>query len=251
MDYPLAMLNYPVPDPNMMNGPVSIATACLVFLVHYFTVSSEGFLRRWGKGLSTAALSIHRVLYQRLLGTLLFGLVPLLMVLLVFHESLARYGLSMEHLHKSLLWWIPVALLVVMVSYLGARSRKNLAMYPQIRTKQWSRGLLALSALSWISYLAGYEFLFRGFLLFSCLESFGYWPALVINLSLYSLVHVPRGSREAFGSLLFGFLLCYLTLYLGSIWFALLTHIVMALSNEWFSLGFQPEMKLIKNGRKK
>lgn len=245
------MFDYQAPDPGSVNGPVSIATVSLIFLVHHFMVNSEWFGRISGHRLDTAALSIRRVLYNRLLGTCLFGLVPLGMILLVYREPLTRYGLSAEHLLESFLWWIPVAAVTGLISYYVARSPKNLECYPQIRTDRWSERLLALSALSWLGYLMGYEFMFRGFLLFSCLDSFGYWPALIINLSLYSLVHVPKGAREAFGSLLIGFFLCYLTLLFGSFWFALFTHITIALSNEWFSLGFHPGMKRIKNESKK
>ena len=46
---------------------------------------------------------------------------------------------------------------------------------------------------------------------------------------------------------IFGFMLCYFTLYLGSIWFALFVHVSVALSNEWFSLRFQPDLMLVKN----
>jgi membrane protease YdiL (CAAX protease family) len=245
------MLEYPFTDGELVNGAVSIAVVGLLFLIHHFITNSEWFGIRAFRKENSAAPAIRRVMYKRLLGILFFGLIPLTMVLLVLHEPLTGYGLSTKHLRKSLLLWLPFASGIVAISYFVARNPKNLAMYPQIRIEQWNGRLLALSALGWTGYLAGYEFLFRGFLLFSCLESFGPWSALIINMSLYSLVHVPKGPRETFGSLPFGFLLCYTTLILGSIWFALLTHLTLALSNEWFSLRFQPGMKYVKNARGK
>ena len=243
------MIEYQAPDLNLMSGPISIGAAALAFLIYLFVFSSDKFDNRLRKKFSPSSASIRKVLYQRLLGATLFGLIPVLIIVLVFQRPLNQYGFAVDYLKKSFLWWIPVAAVVVAVSYFEARRKNNLAMYPQIRVSQWNGGLLAVSALSWIIYLVGYEFLFRGFMLFSCLESFGYWPAIIINVSLYSLFHVFKGSREAFGSLFFGFLLCYLTLYLGSFWFAIFIHVTMALSNEWFSLGFQPGMKLVKNNR--
>jgi hypothetical protein len=35
-------------------------------------------------------------------------------------------------------------------------------------------------------------------------------------------------------------------LELGSIWFALFIHITLALTNEWFSISFHPEMIRVK-----
>jgi len=245
------MIEYPAPDLNLLSGTIAIGSATLAFLIYQFLFSSSQ-INEWLKDkYAPAEVSKRKILYHRLLGGILYGLIPFLIILFVFRRPLNQYGFSGEYLGKSLLWWIPIASLVVLMTYLGAKSERNLAMYPQIRVNEWNRGLLIASALSWITYLVGYEFLFRGFLLFTCLESFGYWPAIIINISLYALFHLHKGPREAFGSILFGFFLCYLTLYLGSFWFAIFSHITMALSNEWFSLDLQPDMKLIKNSREK
>jgi membrane protease YdiL (CAAX protease family) len=234
---------YPEPDPALAPGSVSVAVATLAFLA-YRSIAVSSRLDQWLQHqFSREAAAIRKVLLQRLSGTLLYGLLPVLVTLLAFHRSPVQYGLHTGSFGRSLLWWIPVAVLVIALSYFTANTRTNLSRYPQIRVSVWTNNLLTLSAISWISYLAGYEFLFRGFLLFSCLESFGFWPALVINVSLYCLVHLPKGYRETIGSLFFGILLAHATLRLGSFWFAFLVHTTLALSNEWFSLAFHPEMK--------
>jgi membrane protease YdiL (CAAX protease family) len=245
------MIDYPGPDPSLLSGTIAIATATLAFLVYIFTTGSERFGRGIRRKYSDRAAAVRRVLFQRVLGAIVYGLIPLLIMIFVFRRPMAQYGFSGDNLMKSFLWWMPLAVVVIILSNIAARSEKNLAMYPQIRVNDWNVGLLVVSALSWVTYLIGYEFFFRGYLLFSCLESFGYWPAIIINISLYSLFHIHKGSREAIGSIFFGFLMCYITLHLGSFWFAIFIHVTMALSNEWFSLGFQPEMNLIKNARKK
>lgn len=237
------MTEYPLPD----NGVIAIATVSLVFLIHRYSFTSGVISKRFKYRPGDPDASIRRILYKRLLGALLFGLLPALVLKLVIGGQLSRYGISGVNLGKSILWWIPVAAVLTFLACLMTRSRKHLELYPQIRTGQWTLGLLTASAMSWILYLAGYELLFRGFLLFSCLESFGFWPAIILNVSLYALVHLDRGAREAFGTLLFGFLLCYPTLLLGSCWFAVFVHITVALSNEWLSLASQPGMKLIRN----
>jgi len=245
------MIEYPAPDLNLLSGPISIAVATFSYLVYLFIFYSDTFNNRLWNKFSPARASIRKVLYQRLLGAILYGLIPVLIIVIVFQRPLNQYGFSVDNINKSFFWWIPVTALVVAVTYFGARQKSNLAMYPQIRVSEWNRGLLVVSALSWITYLVGYEFLFRGFLLFSCLESFGYWPAIIINICLYALFHIHKDAREAIGSLFIGFLLCYLTLHLGSFWFAIFIHVTMALSNEWFSLGYQPKMRLMKNNWKK
>jgi len=234
---------------KMLMGTIAIAVTTLVSLVYYLITSSKQLNNRLKQKLSKEDFLIRIIMLHRLSGATLFGLIPVLVVLLVFRIPVNEFGSNTDHLAKSILWWIPAAVLVIILSYFTARNKNHLAQYPQIRAKQWNSGLITLSAISWITYLAGYEFMFRGFLLFSCLESFGFWPAVIINISLYSLVHLPKGSKETMGSIFFGFILSYSAIVLGSFWFAFLVHITLALSNEWFSIAFHPEMNRVKKQR--
>ena len=240
------MPGIPDPDPQFLSGTISIAVITLVYLAYYvFTVSRT--ISSWLKGrFSPQAASVRLVLMHRLAGIFLFGGIPFFIILFVFRVPVSNYGTDTGTLPESILWWIPAALLVVVINYFSSGNKNNLDQYPQIRVSQWSSGLLLGSALSWVTYLMAYEFLFRGLLLFACLDSFGYWPAIIINVSLYSLSHLPKGPRETLASLIFGLILCFVTLKLGALWFALLTHISLALSNEWFSIFFHPDMTMVK-----
>jgi membrane protease YdiL (CAAX protease family) len=238
---------YPEPDLTPAHGSIAIGVATLACMA-YYAMGHSMRLDNWlQRQFGEATAQVRKVLWHRLSGTLLYGFIPVLVVLLAFDMPVGDFGLNADHLARSVGWWIPVGVLVVSLTYFTSRSKLNLSRYPQIRNSQWNYGLILLSALSWITYLAGYEFMFRGFLLFACLGSFGYWPAILINLSLYSLVHLPKGYRETIGSVFFGFVLCYSTVLLGSCWFAFLVHSTLALSNEWFSLARHPDMKIIKN----
>jgi len=234
------------PDLKLLNGSIAIAVTVLALLAYYLITFYNPINKRLQQVFNKEAVSVRKIILHRLSGAVLFGLIPVLVILLVFQMPVSNFGWHTDFLAKSIIWWIPAALLVVVINYFASRNENHLSQYPQIRIKQWNSGLITLSAISWITYLAGYEFMFRGFLLFSCLESFGYWPAIIINICVYSLAHLPKGYRETIGSIFFGFILSYSTLLLGSIWFALLVHITLALSNEWFSITFHPEMKRVK-----
>ena len=241
------MPEFPGTDLKLLNGIIAIAVTAVAFLLYYLITISSPLNNRLQRLFSKETASIRKILLHRLAGTVLFGLIPVLVILFVYRMPVNNFGSNTDNLTKSIIWWIPAALLVVVINYYTARKENHLAQYPQIRVKQWNSGLIILSATSWITYLAGYEFMFRGFLLFSCLETFGYWPAIIINIILYSLVHLPKGSRETIASVFFGFILSYLTIELGSFWFAFMVHITLALSNEWFSISFHPDMTLVKN----
>ena len=59
------------------------------------------------------------------------------------------------------------------------------------------------------------------------------------------VVHTVSRPGEAFGSIPVGIFLCYLTISTGNIWAAIAVHSLMALSNEWFSIRNNPELKIV------
>ncbi|MCX6297031.1 MAG: CPBP family intramembrane metalloprotease [Bacteroidetes bacterium] len=114
-----------------------------------------------------------------------------------------------------------------------------------MRLKEWNKKRISINILAWASYLFAYEFMFRGILLITCYHSFGFWPAVAINLSLYSATHIPKGLTETIGAIPYGLLLCFITISTGSIAVSFLTHLALALSNDYFSVYHSKEMKFV------
>jgi len=188
------------------------------------------------------------IIFQRLLVIFFFGFIPLLFIL-VTGQRPSDSGLGFSNRSFSLISGIVIGGILTLINYLNRHNRKNLATYPVIRKKEWTKYLLILSALSWVIYIFSYELLFRGYLLFNMCVEFGKWNGVVINIVLYSLVHVPKGWKEAVGSLPLGFLLCVVCLHAGNIWPAFIAHACLALSNEWFALATHPSIHLVNKRR--
>ena len=109
--------------------------------------------------------------------------------------------------------------------------------------KTWTKKTIFINALGWFLYLFGYEFLFRGVLLIPLIDPLGMWPAIAINIALYSATHIPKGLDETIGAIPLGFVLCLLTISSGTIWIAFIVHVVMAWTNTFTALKFNPEMQ--------
>jgi membrane protease YdiL (CAAX protease family) len=150
----------------------------------------------------------------------------------------------MDNFEKSLLWAGLLSILLVIFNFFYSKNPANLRSYPQIRRKHWGPGLFTLSAVSWGLYLFAYEFMFRGFLLFTCWRAFGMWPAVALNVAFYSAAHFSKGLKESVAAVPFGLILCLITLQTGTVWAAFISHGVLALSNEWFSLAAHSGIKL-------
>jgi membrane protease YdiL (CAAX protease family) len=165
--------------------------------------------------------------------------------------SLADYGLTFkpETIQFTIFWSFVLCLLVIPLAYISAQKPKNLVNYPMIRAKVWNIKIVILNALGWALYLFGYEFLFRGLLLFPLAEHLGVWTAIAINVALYSATHIPKGLEETIGAIPLGLILCILTLASGTIWIAFVVHLAMAWTNSFTALKFHPEIHYRRTSR--
>ena len=239
------MEKYSTDNPFILNSAIITFTVVISFLLYHFISSSKKFKKSIKAHYGKKTYKVYIVLFRRLLGFFFYGILPVSVISLL-GENLTRYGLSYSNAVQSLKWVVILSPVIVLINYLNSGKADNLKMYPQIRKKKWTRSLVFVSALSWIVYLCAYEFMFRGILLFSSFYAFGATTAIVINICIYSLVHLPKGIKETFGAIPLGIIFCILTLKTNSILVALFVHIVMALSNEWFSIKAHKKIKIVK-----
>jgi membrane protease YdiL (CAAX protease family) len=223
---------------------MSIVVVAISYLTYYFICKNSFVFKALIKSFGEEKGQLRHVLFQRLTGVICFGLIPFATIIFTGNKSLNLYGLSVKNLPETLIWLLAVAPLIVFINFKAAQSTHNLAMYPQMRVKEWNLSLFAVSTLSWLVYLFAYEFMFRGFLFFSCLGGLSLIPVIAINTLLYALAHVTKGLKETAGAIPFGILLCIVTFRTETIWFAFGIHSFLALSNEWFSIRYHPEMKV-------
>lgn len=224
-----------------------MACVALAFAAYHFLNESER-VRRWISVRAGEALAPVRVIvFQRLSGLAIMGMIPLAAALAATGEGAAYFGLNFANMGQVLLWTLAASAVVLPLGYINAKSPGNQVMYPQMRLSEWSYGLLLWSNLTWVLYLLGYEILFRGILFFPVLDHYGLIVATAVNAAVYSLAHIPKGLKETIGAIPFGIIVCMGAAATGNIWFPFLVHCVMALSNEWFSIFLNPNMHLKKS----
>ena len=227
---------------------IPVVAGLLGFIIFWFTQKSEKLkqkaINRHGndKGYSRFINS------TRHLGGFTIGVLPLLAYLIAFPGTrLSEVGLTLysDTILKTLLWIAGLSIVLIIMASFSARKPENLVNYPQIRAKEWTRKMIVLNMLSWAVYLLGYELFFRGVLLFPLVESIGLWPAIAINIGLYSATHIPKGLSETIGAIPLAIVLCLLSVSTGTIWIAFFVHLAMAWTNFLTALKHNPDMKII------
>ena len=229
------------PDATLM-----IPLVTLMYLLHFFTGGARAVKRWLSSGYHSDASEVRRVVFVKVSAVFFFAAVPILIIRILPGVSLADYSAM-----TSCSWQVAVCALIAAAVILPLNyffyspTASNLKVCPQFRIRTWNCRTALLSSLAWSAYLVAYEFMFRGLLLFSCLRSFGLPAALIINVCLYALSHLPKGIRETIGSVPFGLILCLLVVRLESFWIAAAIHIILAVSNDLFSMRANPDMEYI------
>lgn len=181
------------------------------------------------------------IFFRKMTGAFWIGLVPAILAFTFLPYSLQDYGINFENLKQTILFILPVALSMIFLNFKVSNNKKNLDFYPEMRVEKWTTSKFCINAIGWLSYLFAYEFMCRGVLLFTCYHAFGFWPALAINLCFYVCTHIAKGLTETIGTYPYGIVLCFVTIFTGNIWFAFITHSVLALSNDVYAIYHSPE----------
>jgi membrane protease YdiL (CAAX protease family) len=233
-----------------MNTCLPIIFSFIFFIVYWFIARSEKIKNAFYKRFEFDQASVNYITFNRIVGFIAMGVIPgALCLILMPAYSLADYGLTYdpETILFTIAWTVGLSLLVIPLAYFSAQKPKNLVNYPQIRARIWTRKTVLINVLGWALYLFGYEFLFRGILLFPLAEHLGIWTAIAINIALYSATHIPKGLDETIGAIPLGLVFCLLTLASGTIWIAFFVHLIMALTNSFTALKFHPDIHYTKS----
>jgi membrane protease YdiL (CAAX protease family) len=224
-----------------------IVISIIVFVIYWFTSQSNQIRNWYFNKYEFDKASVYHNIFIWIFGFLMLGLIPLLVSLLLLTDyTLADFGLSFKP-DTSLFtigWTFALSSIIVPLCLMSARKPKNQINYPHIRSRNWSLNTFLSNALGLALYLFGYEILFRGILLFPLANILGVWPAIAINTAMYTSTHIPKGLEESVGAFLLGLVLCILTLVSGTIWIAVLVHIILSWSNSFAALKFHPQMTL-------
>lgn len=235
----------------MMEDPWIIAVVAVAYTVMANLVYERWFTAGGADEQPGAFRSIpdamRTFLVRKFMGLFLFGIVSLVLMV-IFFSDVSRDWLL--HLPGPMGWLLVVAgmALTATVGFFGSRQEKVRKLYPEMRMRRWKPFHFSLSVAGWFVYLAGYEFLFRGFLLYLSIPAMGLPLAVALNVVLYALLHWRKSPKEALGAIPFGIILCLLTIHTGSLLAPVLVHLGLSASTEIFSFRRNPEMKLAKNG---
>ena len=235
-------LNYPESQ-----AVYAIAVSLAGYYFYYYLITSEWMESVFKRKFQGDAFYLNRILANKLTGFTFLALIPGILFFTIWKMYWHSFGITFQKVAENWYWLLGLPLIIFTINYFSAKKPDIYLRYPQMRIQEWSPGIYLLSTLGWILYLISYEFLFRGILLLNCIEAFGVWPAIAINVAIYSAIHMTNGFKETIGAIPFGLIACLLVVHSGSILIPIVMHVSLSVSTEIFAIRNNPDMKFVKS----
>lgn len=234
---------------NSENRVSVVILGVILFYYLYYYLAHSGFLYRLAERKYKQNLQneLFRYFMQKLAGFIFLGVIPGFIYYFFAEHSLVKFGFSLFMLKSNIGIILLLTSIIVLVLFFTQKANPQRSSL-QIDLKEWTPNLFLFNVLGWILYLVGYEFLFRGILLSECFAVFGFWPAIAVNVVIYSAIHMVNGKDQAIGALVFGTIACYFVLVRGTLLIPVLMHISLSVFSDYFSIRFNPRIRFVKSG---
>lgn len=179
-------------------------------------------------------LELSAAVWSLISTVLLLGIVPMIVVKLIFGDRLADYGLRWGDWKFSLRCSLLAAPLMVAIGYASAQMPAFQALYPLCPLAKQSGTALAWDLVGQLCWYAAWEFHFRGFLQSALEKANGIPIAICVQTLASTLAHFGRPGSEVFAAILGGLLWGALTWRTRSLLGSFFQHWLLGASLDFF-----------------
>lgn len=134
-----------------------------------------------------------------------YFIIPLLTITLLFREPVKDFGFQLGNWRIGLAWTIGTCIVMAIILHFVARTDSMMAYYELRAPKDVGR-LIYLTGVD----LFGWEFIWRGFMLFAFARAFGPGAAIWLQAIPFAFMHLGKPEMETlttlFGGVGFGFI---------------------------------------------
>lgn len=235
---------------NSSEGRISVVIfGIILFFYFYYYLAHSRYLYRFAenKYKQNSQKELFRFFMQKPAGFALLGVITGIPYYFFASRLFDQFGFTLLSLKSNTDIILVLTVILVLVLYFTQKANPQRSSL-QIDLKEWTPNLFLFNALGWTLYLIGYEFLFRGILLYECFAAFGFWPAIVVSVVIYSAIHLVNGKDQAIGALVFGTIACYFVLTSGTLLIPVFMHISLSVFSDYFSIRLNPKLGFVKSG---
>jgi len=134
--------------------------------------------------------------------------------------------------------WVPITALFLLIMlpivFFAAHLASFKMSYPSEHLARYNRKVFMLMSAGFFGYFIGWEFIFRGFFLFSLRDKLGDAAAIAIQMVPFAALHINKPAPEALSAILGGLILGIFVLRVRSFWPCVIIHWVIQTSINYF-----------------
>lgn len=170
----------------------------------------------------------YRLPVTQLYHALIFLIIPLFS--LIFLKPSNRCGLRLGHWKRWIGDVVPAYVVILILILIVGRRADFLNKYPLYKPAATSWRIFLWYELIHLTYMFGWEFLFRGYMLFATEKELGRAAAVIVQCLPFALLHAGKPELEAIGSIVAGLYLGILALRANSMLPCAILHFSAALT---------------------
>lgn len=224
---------------------IVVLTATAGISLLYFLVGTPAFYEKHLGSFTEGGTYgfLAPILYQFAVTLVLFFFLPLLIIIKGLHERPGSYGWQVgdrKAFWLSLSWGVPLILILGWLASGQAGFKDQyplfIARYPDFTLAGQNITVFILYEFIYIFYYIGWEFFFRGFVLFGLKDRLGVPGALLIQAGISTLLHLSKPAPELAMALPGGIIFGLVALRCRSVRSVIIAHWLLGLSLDLFIL---------------
>lgn len=194
-------------------------------------------------------LNFYEFVWMNASALLLWFFIPVILVKFILKGRLKDFGVGFGDFRFGLKFLILGIIVMVVPLYFTGKNPEFMAEYPLCKLSGRSPGWFLGWELSYLTYYIGFEFMFRGFMLFGFKDRVGAWMAILIETIVSTLIHigmtahisdgvivVGKPEMETISAIVAGFVFGAVALRTRSIFWPVLLHWFIGAGTDFFCL---------------
>lgn len=236
--------------------PVFVLVSVAVILTLSYYYASPRFFRRHLADLFAGdSLAVfYRYVYWLVSRFFAQFVLPLLLVIFVLRERPRDYGVGLGDIRMGIKLTALFLVVMLPILWFATGFRSFIIKYPQCSMVKDDWVLFLIFQLCFVLYMIGWEFIWRGYMLFGLKKKFGFY-AILIQMIPFVILHFGKPAIESFAAIIAGIALGILAWRTNSFWYCVITHssvmffinliAVLRYRTDVYGIGFSSLMELL------
>lgn len=217
-----------------------IALSSLILIVLYIYQGNPAFFYQilffFNISLPHLQMDFLSRIWQCFCALFLFFFIPLIFIKNILKESPENYGLKLGDFAFVIKLLIPAIVFVLPFVYISSFQTSFQEEYPLPLLARENLKLLLVWEFAYLFFYIGWEFMFRGYLLFGLEKKMGSFWAVIFQTFPSTIIHIGKPEAETISAIIAGFAFGFLSLRTRSILYPLILHYIIGISMDIFAL---------------